>query len=274
MKPLHWTEKYRFIDPNDPADKATMPLFMHMVEEGEFVEADSPTALCAALIGNEYFDTVDEVTKILLRMSYAEDLAAAVAGFYGIRVLVRGTTKVVYDNANPPHLEPGEKEELEKIAWRNYDDPYILYTQYERAFLYSLHKIGVIRLYERKDSHIFLPHPAQEEALKNDLAGYRCKNCVYFDRGEQGGFCHHWRMPTQEDKGYKSQCFVPQVEGFKGWFDKEAKGDDYLAIDGPDGDQKPWLPPWMLLTLEEKLEQGWITRETYEQAKAEGSKAN
>lgn len=274
MKPLHWLEKYRFLDPNDPEDRATMPLLMHMVEEDEFVEADSPTALCAALIGNEYFGTRDEVTKILLRARYARELAAALAGLYGVRVLVQGTTKVIYDSANPPYLEAGEKEELDKIPWQNYDAPEVLFVEHEKAFLYSLHKIGVITLYERKDSHIFLPHPAQEEALKDGLAGYRCKNCLYFDREEQGGFCHQWREKVGEEEGYRSQCFVPRTEGFKGWFDKEAKGDDYLVIDGPEGKQKPWIPPWMMLTLEQELEQGWITKEAYEKIKAGASRAD
>lgn len=265
MKPLTYQEKHRWIDPADQNERATMPLLMAVHLDGHMVEADSPYALVAALVGNEYYDAKDEVTRILMRMEYAIGLAAMMAGADGIRLLVRGVGKVVYDGANPPRPAG---EEVPSIDWKNYDSPDIIWTGTEKEFLYSLHRLGVITLYERKDSDIFLPHPAQQEALKDGLAAYRCKNCLYFDPEEQEGFCHHWRYKVGGDEGYKSQCFVPRIEGFKGWFDQEATGDDYLPIDGLEGEQKPWLPPWMMLTPKQQLEQGWMSRETYDKMKA------
>lgn len=212
--------KFRYLD-----DDAS-PALAILVElpGGEVGEADSLVGAAALVFGPGeaagYEDLDDAATAWLMREDYAEKIALNMFARTSLRVVVVDGDRTVFDPM------PDVGGDMGDDAW---SAPVVIDTASDRAFLLSLHHLGVIRLLEREDSHALRPHPSWDAAAE---AGRFCAGCRYFAPAPEtkcGGECRQYRVVVGPEDGRACTGFVPATEEFQG---DEVPGAEYVEVPG------------------------------------------
>lgn len=182
-------EQYRIIRNPDNLEDTKVPKkpILVVLANGIVGEASTIRGAVAIVVGTEYFDAEDAIDEWHYRVEAArrEAMKAIAANLY---VVVYDERQGIIENnyaavpGDPDYEEPDE----EAIKIR---------VDTEKAFLYSLAKIGAIRLLEREDSFLLKPDI--------DITEKCCNICNFKTEEGQMIFCEVYNeLKGSEDGRY------------------------------------------------------------------------
>lgn len=204
------SDQYRIIyNPSDPdnAGVPSMPIVV-VIPNGIIGEARTIRAAVAIVLGSEYFDAEDSIDEWNFRVETARKEAMKAIG--------RNIYAVVYDKRSgiiPENYAVSEGEEDYELEEGT---PVKIHVETDRAFLYSLSRIGAIVLLEREENNILSNWKGSQEQ--------KCENCQFKKTCEDGLKCDVYNYRISQDEG--KQCTAYSLnQGVS-----ESAGGNYIDI--------------------------------------------
>lgn len=188
-----------------------MPVLV-VLDNGIVGEAKTIRGAAALVIGDRYFDSEDAIDEWNYRLETSRREA--------MKVLIDNIYAVVYDSKkgiidNNYAAVPGDPD---------YEDdedepPYKIMIDNDKVFLFSLMKLGAIRVLERADSFLLRP---DNTTRKEDKI---CSKCVYKSDNKDQLVCSIYDEIKQLEDGLNCACF-----GSCGTCLDEYQGGTYIDI--------------------------------------------
>ncbi|MDP4182204.1 MAG: ParM/StbA family protein [Bacillota bacterium] len=172
---INFEEQKRMIfNPGDIRVKREpkMPLQIVLLDSGVIWEAKSIRGAVAAVIGNEYLDTLESISEWDMRVGTAHKEAEK-ANRLGRNTVVFDTEKGIIKNDSEDIAINLEHET------KSSQEPFKIRVENDRLFLLSLIKIGSIKILERKDTYFLRPHQKWNVLMQSNGALQCCSNCLH-----------------------------------------------------------------------------------------------